>query len=141
MTGRSEAQDHCPARSSGGEQGSTTLPAVFGREPATEVIDDGVSLRQDGPMGNVLKIGVAVTAALIVAGRSGPPSYSEDEKRELRESAYQQDILENLVVTETRFDSGSGIRAGLKPQPVCLPRQSTSSIVIFCPCVRSLDRG
>ena len=35
MTGRSEAKDHCPARSPGGEQGSTT-----GQTAGAATLDD-----------------------------------------------------------------------------------------------------
>ncbi|WP_394253052.1 hypothetical protein [Arthrobacter pityocampae] len=56
-------------------------------------------------MGNALKIGTIAAASLVLAGCSVPPSFTEAEKRELRDSAsaYQQDVLEDLVVTESEY--------------------------------------
>ncbi len=56
-------------------------------------------------MGSVLKIGTLAAASLVLAGCLVPPSFIEAEKRELRDSAsaYQQDALEDLVVTESEY--------------------------------------
>ncbi|WP_104117694.1 hypothetical protein [Arthrobacter sp. B1805] len=56
-------------------------------------------------MGNTSKIIGAGCAALMLSGCAIAPSFSEDRKREMRDSAssYQQAVLKDLVVTETEY--------------------------------------
>jgi hypothetical protein len=57
-------------------------------------------------MGNRTKNAAAVScAALLLVGCSLPPSFSEDEKIEMRDttSKYQRAVLEDLVVTEAEY--------------------------------------
>jgi hypothetical protein len=58
-------------------------------------------------MGNGMKRTAAAAgcAALLLAGCAITPSFSEEEKRQMRDntSAYQQVVLEDLVVTETEY--------------------------------------
>lgn len=64
----------------------------------------------------ILVAGVLGTT-LALGGCSLPPSFSEDEKREMRDSAsgYQQAVLEDLVVTETEYrDAIDATRACLQ---------------------------
>ncbi|OUM43459.1 hypothetical protein [Arthrobacter sedimenti] len=58
-------------------------------------------------MGNRSKFSTAATGctALLLAGCAIAPSFSQDEKREMRDSTsgYQQAVLEDLVVTEAEY--------------------------------------
>ncbi len=49
--------------------------------------------------------GVIGCSALLLAGCASAPSFSEDEKQQMRDSAsgYQQAVLEDLVVTEAEY--------------------------------------
>jgi hypothetical protein len=68
-------------------------------------MDGGAGLQQDEHMGNALKVGTIAAASLVLVGCLVPPSFTEAEKRELRDSvsAYQRDVLEDLVVTESEY--------------------------------------
>lgn len=50
-------------------------------------------------------VGTLSCAALLLIGCSIPPSFSEEEKREMRDttSQYQRAVLEDLVVTEAEY--------------------------------------
>lgn len=57
-------------------------------------------------MGNRTKNAAVMScAALLLIGCSIPPSFSEEEKREMRDttSQYQRAVLEDLVVTEAEY--------------------------------------
>jgi hypothetical protein len=121
-----QREDHCPDWSASGNQGSTRTGRTRGRQPRAPsqtardhqqnlmpctatllhgAMDCGAGLRQDERMGSVLKVGMVAAALRALAGCLMPPSFTEEEKRELRDSAsaYQQDVLEDLVVTESEY--------------------------------------
>jgi hypothetical protein len=62
---------------------------------------------QDAPMGNrsISSTAATVCTAFLLAGCAIAPSFSQDEKRQMRDSAsvYQQAVLEDLVVTESEY--------------------------------------
>ncbi|MHA7143564.1 hypothetical protein ACX80U_02490 [Arthrobacter sp. TmT3-37] len=81
-----------------------------GELPVTgPTMDAARPMGQDAPMGNRWGVAAVGWAALLLTGCT-VPSFSEDEKLEMRESAsgFQKAILEDLVVTATEYRDAVG---------------------------------